>query len=271
MSSNNSFSLPPPNFNGENYQAWAVKMKTHLKGLGLWQWVENEKELPPLGNNPTLNQIRAHEEEEAKAPKALSIIFSAVSELVFSRIMTCETAMEAWNMLKELYQGNERTKRMQVLTLKRDFDTLSMKEKETIQEYSVRLMAIANKIRLLGEDLLDSRIVEKIFISLPERFEAKLSSLEDSRDISEITLPELINALQAQEQRRAMRRGGSEQMVEGAYLVKTEKGKGKVPQCNHCKKSGHDEENFWHKGKPQCFNCKRFGHLQKNCRFKNEN
>ena len=36
--------LSPLVFDGENYHVWAVKMKAHLKGLGLWQWVESERE-----------------------------------------------------------------------------------------------------------------------------------------------------------------------------------------------------------------------------------
>ena len=34
----------PPVFDGENYHVWDVKMKAHLRGLGLWQWVESERE-----------------------------------------------------------------------------------------------------------------------------------------------------------------------------------------------------------------------------------
>lgn len=66
--------------------------------------------------------------------------------------MTCETTKEAWDVLKELYQGNERTRRMQVLNLKRDIETLNMKENKIIQEYSDRLTMIVNKIQLLEED-----------------------------------------------------------------------------------------------------------------------
>ena len=36
--------LSPSVFDGENYHVWAVKMKAHLRGLGLWQWVESERE-----------------------------------------------------------------------------------------------------------------------------------------------------------------------------------------------------------------------------------
>jgi len=43
---------------------------------------------------------------------------------------------------------------------------------------------VVNKIRPLREDLPDRRIVEKELVSLLERFEAKISSLEDSRDLT---------------------------------------------------------------------------------------
>jgi len=45
-----------------------------------------------------------------------------------------------------------------------------MKETETIKEYFDRLSIVVNKIRLLREDLPDSRIVEKVLVSLTERF-----------------------------------------------------------------------------------------------------
>ncbi|XP_044495548.1 uncharacterized protein LOC123218270 [Mangifera indica] len=85
----------PPVYNGENYHIWAVKMKAFLRGVGLWQYVEEEKQPPPLGPNPTLNQIRLHEEEATKAPKALSILHQGVTDAAFTKIVACETAKEA--------------------------------------------------------------------------------------------------------------------------------------------------------------------------------
>ncbi|ESR40907.1 hypothetical protein CICLE_v10027307mg [Citrus x clementina] len=67
------------------------------------------------------------------------------------------------------------------------------------------LFEIVNKIRLIGTDFSDSRVVQKILVKVPEKFEAIISSLENSRDLSSITLAELLNALQALEQRRLMR------------------------------------------------------------------
>ena len=70
-----------------------------------------------------------------------------------------------------------------------------MKEIKTVNDYKDKLMMIANKIRMLGEEFLDRRVVEKILVTLPKRFEYKISSLEESRDMSTITLAELVNAL----------------------------------------------------------------------------
>ncbi|KAL8145698.1 hypothetical protein AgCh_003734 [Apium graveolens] len=91
----------------------------------------------------------------------------------------------------------------------REFEMQRMKESETIKVYSDRLLGIANKVKLLGTDFPDSRIVQKILFTLPEKFEVTISSLENSKDLSNITLTELLNALKAQEQRRLMREEGS--------------------------------------------------------------
>ncbi|RDX89299.1 hypothetical protein CR513_28994, partial [Mucuna pruriens] len=70
-----------------------------------------------------------------------------------------------------------------------------MKESETIKEYLDKLLSIANKIRLLGNDFADSKIVEKILVTVPERYGASITSLENSKDLSKITLAEVLHAL----------------------------------------------------------------------------
>ena len=112
---------------------------------------------------------------------------------------------------------------MQILNLIRQFELQKMKDSETIKEYSNRLLSIANKVRLLGSEFLDSRLVQKILVTVPERFEATISSLENTKDLSKISLAELMHALQAQEQRRLMRSEGS---IEGALTARAQSSKG---------------------------------------------
>ncbi|XP_031276282.1 uncharacterized protein LOC116134773 [Pistacia vera] len=216
-----STSFTPLVFNGEQYHMWAVKMKAFLMGQGLWQYVEEEKQPPQLGPNPTLNQIRLHEEEATKAPRALSHIQLDVTDQAFTRIMACETANESWDKLKEEFGGSDKTKNMQILNLGREVEMQKIQESKTVKEYVDRLMNVVNKIRLLDKEITDNRIVKKVLVSLPERFESKISSLEDSNDLSRITLIELVHALQAYEQRRLLRQ---EDNGEGAMMASS-KGK----------------------------------------------
>ncbi|KAE8719111.1 putative alkaline/neutral invertase B [Hibiscus syriacus] len=112
---------------------------------------------------------------------------------------------EIWDYLKNEYEGDERIRVMQLLNFVRDFKLQKMKETETVNEYTERLLSITNRVRLLGSSLADSRIMEKILVTLPENFETTVTTLENTKDLSKIPLAELLSALQTQEQRRAMR------------------------------------------------------------------
>ncbi|XP_016555844.1 uncharacterized protein LOC107855356 [Capsicum annuum] len=167
----NFSSMAPPNFDGESYQIWAVRMWIYLQALDLWKAIEDEYEIAPLPDNPTVAQIKTHKERKTRKSKALACLFTAVLSNIFTRIMSLESAKEQ-----------------------------RMKESETIKEYSVRLLNLTNRIRLLGSTLNDSRIIEKILVTTPERFEATLTTLENTKDLSKITLAELLSAFQVQEQ-----------------------------------------------------------------------
>ena len=162
---------PPPVFAGDNYHIWVVKMKTYLQALDLWSAVESDVEPAPLRANPTIAQIRQHGEERAKKHKAMACLQNGISDVIFTRIMACDSPKQAWDRLKEEFMGSDKTRQQQVINLRREFENLKMKESETIKQYSDRIMATVNNIRLLGEDFSDSRVVEKVITTLPERFE----------------------------------------------------------------------------------------------------
>ena len=77
---------------------------------------------------------------------------------------------------------------MQVLNLRRQFKALRMRETDTIKEFSSQISKLVNQVRFFGEEFPDSRIVEKVLVSLPEKFEHKICSLEDSKDFAEMSL-----------------------------------------------------------------------------------
>ncbi|KAF3637587.1 hypothetical protein FXO37_24840 [Capsicum annuum] len=301
MASNN-FSIPsPPIFSGENYPIWAIKMRTYLQAYDLWQVVEVGGEENLLPDNSIMAQIKNHREEVAKNFKALSCIQSALSEVIFTRVMTSETAKEAWDKLKEEFHGSDKIRQIKVINLRREFEILRMKDSEIIKEFSNKLVKVVNQIRLMGEKLTDSRIVEKVLVSLPERFEAKISSLEDLKDLTKLSPSKLVHALQAQEQRRSLRlEETTETTLQAKFKGKTQmQEEGKIPEtstnfsrnnqcdsrngvkkrenfhpCKYCRKTNHKEDDCWFKGKKpplQRRYCNKLGYIERFCRVKKEN
>ncbi|GKU86227.1 hypothetical protein SLEP1_g775 [Rubroshorea leprosula] len=191
-------------------------MKAYLGAFEFWEVMERNQQPTHLPPNATLTQIKRYSEEVLKRYKALTCLHSAMADEIFNRIMTCGTTKETWAKLKVEFQGNNKARQMEVLNLKREFASFRMKDTETIKEFFDQLTKVVNKIRLQGEELSDKIVVKKVLVSLSEKFEHKISSLEDSKDLSQLFLNELVNALQAVEQRKALR---LENYVEGAYLA----------------------------------------------------
>ena len=85
-----------------------------------------------------------------------------------------------------------------------------MEENETFDEFHAKLMDIVNFAFNLGESIVEPKIVRKILRSLPERFHAKITDIEEVKDIDQIPLTELVRNLQTYEMRLGlMGKGGN--------------------------------------------------------------
>ena len=114
--------IAPPVFDKENYNLWAMRIESYLEALDLWEAVEEDYNVPPLPENPTMAQLKSHKERKTKKAKAKSCLFAGVSTTVFTRIMTLKTTKAIWDYLKEEYAGDERIRIMQVLNLMSEFE-----------------------------------------------------------------------------------------------------------------------------------------------------
>ena len=169
--------------------------------MDLWEVVEEDYEVPPFGDNLSINQTKIHRERKTMKAKARVCLFSIFSPFILTKIMQIESTTTIWEYLKNKYQWNERVQNMQVMNLIREFEMSIMKESQTIKDYAEQLLNIVNKMRLYGKEFSDERIVQKILVTLPEKYEATISSLENSKNLSSISLAELVNVFQALEQR----------------------------------------------------------------------
>ena len=110
-----------------------------------------------------------------------------------------EVAKEAWTILETTYEGTKAVKTVKLQQLTSILEEIRMEEDETFDEFYAKLKDIVNSVFNLGESIVESKIVRKILKSLPERFHAKITAIEEVKDIDQIPLTELVGNLQTYE------------------------------------------------------------------------
>ncbi|KAK0582068.1 hypothetical protein LWI29_021146 [Acer saccharum] len=206
-----------PNFSGENYDFWKVKMKTLLLSEGLWNIVNNGFTEPAEESRLSGPEKAKLEADQMTDAKALSKIQNGVTATIFPRIMRATTAKQAWEILEREFQGDNKAKVIKLQTFRREFENLKMKESESVKEYFSRVIGVVNHMRTLGEDVTDQKVVEKILISLPEKYEHIVAAIEESKDLTTLSVEQLMGSLESHEQRRLLR---NDQSMESAFQTK---------------------------------------------------
>ncbi|XP_024989284.1 uncharacterized protein LOC112523842 [Cynara cardunculus var. scolymus] len=177
-----SFSQPNiPKFDGD-YEYWSLLMENLLRSKEYWSVVETEV--------PTNNA-----ELKLKDLKAKNYLFAAIDKNVLKTFTKRETSKQIWDSMKERYLGNEKVKRAQLNRLRRSFEVLTMKNGESVGDYFTRVMIIVNEMRSCGKSLNDIKIVEKILRTLTEKWNYVVCSIEESKNIDELSVDALQSSL----------------------------------------------------------------------------
>ena len=70
-----------------------------------------------------------------------------------------------------------------------------MEEDKSFDEFYAKFKDIVNSAFNLGETIPESKIVRKVLRSLLKRFHAKITAIEESKDIEKIPLTKLVGNL----------------------------------------------------------------------------
>ena len=95
---------------------------------------------------------------------------SSLDDLVFFKVMHCKNEKDIWDKLQNIYEGDTNVKATKLQTLRAKFEKLKMKEDEYIATYFLGVDEIVKTIRVLGEEVDESVIFQKVLRSLPMRF-----------------------------------------------------------------------------------------------------
>ena len=113
--------------------------------------------------------------------KALNAIFCGVSPNEFHRISHIIVVKEGWEILETTYEETKKVKDTKLQMLTTRFEELEMSEDESFDSFYSKLNEVVIGKFNLCEKTENSKVVRKILRSLPERFRAKVTAIEESK------------------------------------------------------------------------------------------
>jgi len=98
--------------------------------------------------------------------------------------------------LETAYEGTKLVKSAKLQMLISKFEEIKMLEDETFGEFYSKMSDLRNSMLSLGKPISDVKLIRKIIRSLPERFRIKVTTIEESKDLEEMKIEELVGSLQ---------------------------------------------------------------------------
>ncbi|GJR90263.1 zinc finger, CCHC-type containing protein, partial [Tanacetum coccineum] len=236
--------------------------------------------------------------KERQDRMALAAIYQAIPEVVLLMLADKDTAKEAWETLYTMHMGAERVKEAKVQTLRSDFEVIRMKDSESVDEFAMRLNTIVTGIRTLGDTVEEITVVKKFLRAVPIWFMQIVTSIEQFRDLKNMTVEEVVGRLKTHEER--LRGYGDPKGEQTLLLTHAEwssrskrtderdslntsrgrggsssrgRGRGQGRGRGRGRGDGHDPKTNWNdqkhvqkdKSKIKCFSCDEFGHYASEC------
>ncbi|KAK0594697.1 hypothetical protein LWI29_004279 [Acer saccharum] len=304
MSKEGASSVRPPLLTGDNYSSWKGKMEAYICQIHDRSWMAVEDGYAPPMMTPTDGGEEILKPKAQWSPqeftdsmwnnKAIHAIRCAMNENQYKLIQITRIAKEAWEILEVAHEGTEVVKDSKLQVFQTRFETIRMEEHEHFNDFQVRLMDIVNQSHQLGDPYSDRRIKQKIMRSLPERFEPKVTALEENDTYKEMKPSEVIGRPLAYESRKAttsppkkkkdiaLKTSKIEEEEDDSYEDMALIAKGFKKFLN-LQKSGYGSKgNDFKKKKTtiknvkpyhemssrekiQCYECGGFGHISKDC------
>ncbi|KAL5539416.1 hypothetical protein UlMin_045367 [Ulmus minor] len=245
----------PPLLEGMNYLIWKTKMRSFLCSLDDDVWfsilegykipaeVTEQGSVPKSHSKWTIQEKR----DSNMNSKALNALFCGVDDVNFRYIQNCKIAKEAWDKLEVAHEGTDGVKRSKLQMLTSQFESIRMEEGEKVADFNSKLIDITNRSCMLGEEYVESKILEEfeeesieenddyeesLEHSYQELFDQGLELIKEKKrlkgnitslEISNNNLIDVVGNLKEEKQKLNNERIELQQKLDGAYQELKEK------------------------------------------------
>ncbi|GKD59338.1 hypothetical protein Tco_1296847 [Tanacetum coccineum] len=199
----------PPLFESDGFIYWKNRFETYVKSKDLDLWhVITFGDFPHIQNNPETkkDEILPFDKQRydlkkklAKTNEANMVIYNALSRKEYERIFMCKTAKEFWDTLLITHQGNSHIKDNKIDLIVQQYEQFTILEDESIDNAFARFNTIITSLKVLDESFSSKNYVRKFLRVLHPKWRAKVTTIEESKDLTSLSLDELIGNLKVYE------------------------------------------------------------------------
>ncbi|GKA21464.1 hypothetical protein Tco_0701453 [Tanacetum coccineum] len=112
----------------------------------------------------------------------------------------CQTAKEIWDTLLITHQGNNQVKTNKIDLLVQQYEQFTIPEEESIDNAFAKFNTIITSLKALDEGFSSKNCVRKFLRALHEKWRAKVTTIEESKNLTTLPLDELIGNLKVYEE-----------------------------------------------------------------------
>ncbi|GJZ00333.1 hypothetical protein Tco_0517762 [Tanacetum coccineum] len=127
------------------------------------------------------------------------VIYNDLPRKEYERIFMCKTAKEIWDTLLITHQCNSQVEDNKIDLLVQQYEQFTISEEESIDNAFARFNTIITSLKALDEGFSSKNYVRKFFRALHPKWRTKVTAIEESKDLTSLTLDELIRNLKVYE------------------------------------------------------------------------
>jgi hypothetical protein len=133
-----------------------------------------------------------------------------------------EMVKEAWEMIHSIWVSADKVNEVNIEKLRWEFDNITFKSDECVEEFTMRISPLANQLRLLTDGILDKKVVNNMLQSVLDHLKQVAISIETLLYLDALSIEEAAGHLQAVENHRKKKSAVPAQDVGGQLLLTKE-------------------------------------------------